>query len=331
MLGWALAIWTLAGGELRWQAPQECPSAEAVRAQFDAAGGLGELEVDAVITEGPSAGWTLALTIALDDVSDKRTLHDENCDALAEAAVLLVATRLDPKRSEPPLAPVEPPTPIPEAPANPPPARHEPEPTQTQPEAPVDVGPPPMQAVSRPPAFALPTGLSFAVAAGLSLGSVPLPGVPSELAVGYAWQNLRASVRGRVHVGPQRRLDGGGSIRVVLGSVGPQVCARPRWRRLEFPLCGDLGVGGSRAVTRGTAQDRAGTWVEAGLAGGVAWFVAPRWALTAQLAGSSPLVGSRYALDGDIRWDPSPVAGRAMLGVEFLVPIQIRSRPEKSQ
>ncbi|MBV1862163.1 MAG: hypothetical protein KUG77_27340, partial [Nannocystaceae bacterium] len=128
MLRWALAIWTLSGGELRWQAPEQCPSAQAVQAQLDAGGGLGDLQLDAVITAGPSEGWTLALTIALDDVSDERTLYDEDCDALAEAAVLLVATRLDPERIDVPPAPTEPARPPPESLGEPDPPSAEPEP-----------------------------------------------------------------------------------------------------------------------------------------------------------------------------------------------------------
>lgn len=317
---------TLTGGELRWRAPAgECPSVQAVRAQIDAAGGLGELDVDAVVTAEPTGGWALELTIALEEVSDTRTLRDADCVALAEATVLLVGTRLD---LEPPVEPQGPPLPADEIP----PARAvpaEPEPRDGTP-APVPSDAPPPRAPS-PPRAARPTGLTFAAGAGVSLGSVPFPGVPSELALGHAWPNIRVALRGRVHVGGSQALGDDGSIRIVVGSAGPQVCARPRWRELEFPLCGEFGVGGSRALTRGDARDRAGGWVEAGLGAGLAWFVDPRWALTAHLAGTSPLVGSRYALSGSSLWDPSPVAGRVMLGVEFFVPIQIGDRPEKSQ
>ncbi len=327
MLAWALAMWTLTEGELRWQAPvEQCPSAERVRAQIDAAGGLGALQVDAVVSPDASGGWVLGLTIVLDDVSDTRSLRDADCAALAEAAVLLIATRLDPERVPEPEPRVESPPRV-ETPASGlPPTLLSPEPTPVQP-------PPQVFSQAEPPARALPTGLTFAASAGLSLGSVPTPGVPSELALGYAWPRVRASVRGRVHVASPRGLDDeGNDIRVVLGTAGPRVCARPAWKQVEFPLCGELGLGGSRAVTRGPlAQDRAGLWLEAGVGAGIAWFVAPRWALTAHLAGASPLVGTRYTFEGDERWDPAPVAGRALLGVEFFAPIQIRSRPEKSQ
>ncbi|MGH1346076.1 MAG: hypothetical protein ACRBN8_31215 [Nannocystales bacterium] len=330
MLAWALML-SLMGGELRWQAPvDQCPSAKMVRAQIDAAGGLGELQVDAVVTAEPSGQWMLVLTTVLDDVSDARTFRDANCAALAEAAVLLVATRLDLERAEssspgrtPPL--VEPP------PSGSP---------QSAPTRAGDPGEPPVapeqrrvqpSLETREPAFTLPAGWTFAVAAGLSQGTVPTPGVPSELAMGHAWPMVRLSLRGRVHVGALDGLGETGSIRIVLGTVGPGVCARATWRRLEFPLCAELGVGGSRAVTRGSARDRGGLWVEAGLGGGLAWFVDPRWSLTAHFAGTTPLVGSGYALGDAELWNPGPIAGRVMLGVEFLVPIQIGSRPEKSQ
>jgi hypothetical protein len=140
------------------------------------------------------------------------------------------------------------------------------------------------------------------------------------------------SLRGRFHPGLQRlALEGDRTMRVLLGTAGPRVCARPSWRRLEFPLCGDLSVGGSRAVLRGPARNRGGVWLEAGVGAGLAWFFASRWALTGALAATTPLAGSAYTLDGSEAWAPSPVGGRAMLGVEFLWPIQIRNRPEKSQ
>lgn len=331
MLAWALAMLTLSGGELRWQAPPEqCPSAETIQAQIDAAGGLGELQVDAVVTAQPSGEWRLDLRIVLEEVSDARTLHDANCAALAEAVVLLVATRLDPEHTPLPVPPEQstPPVETPPQPPSPTAETPDPEPPKTASPQSQPVAPP--ESAERRES-ALSTGLTLAAGAGISLGTVPIPGVPSELAIGHAWPHVRVAVRGRVHVAAPQGFSEAGSIRVVVGTAGPQVCARPRWRRLEFPLCGEVGVGGSRAVTRGPARDRGGVWVEAGVGAGLAWFLDPQWALTAQLAGASTLVGTGYELGDDELWDPSVVAGRVMLGVEFFVPIQIRNRPEKSQ
>lgn len=328
MLAWALAMLTLGGGELRWQAPPgQCPSAETVQGQIDAAGGLGELQVDAVITADPSGGWRLALSIVLEDASDVRTLRDADCDALAEAAVLLVATRLDPERAAVPSPPNEPP-PLVETPT----PQLAPTVEASEPELPKPVAAqsqPPLTGTAELAIIALPTGLTLATGAGISLGTVPAPGLPSELAVGYAWPNVRLAVRGRLHVATPQQIGEAGSIRILVGTAGPQVCARPRWRQVEFPLCGEVGLGGTRAVTRGPARDRGGAWIEAGVGAGVAWFVDPQWALTAHLAGAAPLVGFRYAKGDEELWNPSAVAGRVMLGVEFLVPIQIGRRPEK--
>lgn len=331
MLAWALAMLTLSGGELRWQAPTEqCPSAETIQAQIDASGGLGELQVDAVVTAQASGGWKLDLSIVLEDVSDARTLYDADCVALAEAAVLLVATRLDPEQTALSGPPEEPSPPVETPPQPPLPTAEAPGPEPLESPSPPSQPLPQRESAERRE-FPLSTGLTLAAGAGISLGTVPIPGVPSELAVGHAWPRVRMAVRGRVHVAAPQGLLETGNIRVVVGTAGPQVCARPRWRRLEFPLCGEVGVGGSRAVTRGPARDRGGAWVEAGGSAGLAWFLDPQWALTAQLAGASTLVGTGYALGDDELWDPSVVAGRVMLGVEFFVPIQIRNRPEKSQ
>lgn len=319
MLAWAIGT-ALIGGELRWQAPAECPSADDVRARIDDAGGLGELEVDARV-EAEGDGWSLELSISLDGIADTRVLRAEMCDALAESVVALVATRLDaPPTAEPEPAPsiaVPEPAPAPSV-AEPAPA---PDP---KPRAPLpDVTP-------LEPRAAQPTGLTLAVATGVGLGSVPTLGIPAELAVGYAWRRLRLSLQGRFHPGPLRlELEGDRTMRVSLGTAGPRVCARRSWRAVEFPLCGEVAVGGSRAVLRGPARNRGGVWVEASVGAGLAWFFSSRWALTGQIAASLPFAGSAYTLDGAEAWAPSPVGGRVTVGVEFLWPIQIRSRPEK--
>lgn len=303
MLAWALWM-TLAVGELRWQAPAECPQADDVRARIEAAGGLGDLVVDASV-EPTASGWQLNLSIALGDTVDTRILESDTCDPLAESLVALVATRLDapaPQDSVPAPAPKSAPVPAPKPEPAPKPAP-DPDP-ETKPEP-------------TPSTPALPTGLTLALSAGLSLGSVPTPGLPAELAFGHAWPKLRVSLRGRFHPTPQPlQLDAERSMRVFLGTAGPRVCARPAWRAVEFPLCGEVAVGGNRAVLRGPARTRGGVWLEAGAGAGVAWFFARRWALTGHLAASVPVVGSGYTLDGNEAWAPSAVGGRAMLGVE---------------
>lgn len=321
MLVWSLAL-SLLGGELRWQAPAECPTAQEVRGRIDAAGGLGELTVDAEVTSS-ERGWSLALSIGFEQVADARTLHADDCEALAEALVLLVATRLDdaaPQRAPEPAVPT-------------------PETAQTGLEPVVGTGSEsgPSSAWSEPEPRAAPvvvsgrrlaTGFVLGLGAGVGLGSVPAPGIPIELTVGHAWPRLRVGARGRFHAAREVELDERRSMRVLLGTGGVFGCGRFWVRTVELPLCGEVSFGGNRAVVRGPARQRGGVWIEAGARVGVAWFVSPRWALTGQLAAAAPLVGSAFTLGEDDAWSPAPVVGRALLGVEVLFPIQNRARPE---
>lgn len=325
MLAWAMVM-NLVGGDLRWQAPPEvCPGAAEVRRRMDAAGGSGDLVVDGRVV-ADADGWTLELTITLGDVSDSRTLHAERCDALAESVVLLVAMRLDEAEESQriplpdPIAPEPPPEPPPE-----PEAEAEPEPASLLPAA-IEPEPPPTRRAS------LPVGTTLGLGVGAALGSVPTVGVPTELGIGHAWPRLRVSLRGRFHAGPARAVAGDRSMRVRVGTAGPRICGRLGGGRLEFPLCGEVAIGGSRAYMQGPdARDRGGLWLEAGAGAGVAWFFHPRWALTGGLSAAIPVVGTAYDLGEATVWAPAAVGGRAMLGVEFLWPIQIATRPENSR
>lgn len=313
----------LIGGDLRWRAPPEvCPGLDEVQRRIDAAGGLGELVVDGEVVEDPQ-GWRLELRISLGEVSDVRTLQAEGCDALAESLVLLVATRLDEVDGSPSV-----PEPEPEPAPEPGPPLLEPEP---EPE-PTPAVSSPVEPPSEPPSrSSLPSGVTLGLSAGASLGAVPTVGVPTDLGVGYAWPRVRVALRGRLHVGPTVAADRERDMRVLLGTAGPQVCARLGRDRLEFPLCAEVLLGGSRANMDGpAARDRGGLWLEAGLGAGLAWFFRTQWAVTAGLSGTVPLVGTGFELDGDEVWAPAPVGGRVMLGVEFLWPIQIGARPENS-
>lgn len=325
MLLWALLAMT-STGELRWQAPAEaCPTAAEVQAQIDDAGGQGDLHIEGVVRPGETRAWGLELTLAYGELSDTRMLEDDDCGALAEAAVLLVATRLDEVRAreraqpEPEPEVIPEPDPVPEVEPEPEPSP-EPAPRRSEPDA-------PLLARERPSRA---QGIALGLRGGIGVGSVPTPGIPLELGLGYAWSRFRLSVEGRYHLATLE-THGDLRMRVLLGTAGPRGCARLGGVRVEVPLCAELGVGGSRASVQGSqGRDRGGVWLEAGLVGGVTWFFRPQWGLVVQLAGAVPLDGSSFQLDGASVWDPAPVAGRVTLGIEFLRPIQKAIRPEKT-
>ncbi|MEM6296115.1 MAG: hypothetical protein AAGA54_32885 [Myxococcota bacterium] len=331
----ATAIGVALAGEVRWTAPPSCPDQAAVRARLDDAGGVGELEVDAVATPTEDGRWSLTLGIAFDGVRNVRTLDADDCEALAEAAVLLIGLQLDAVSpgSEPEPAPE--PEPIPEPESEPKvDAEPEPEPEPTvEPEPEPTVGPRLSETPATEPRVRVPLavqGWLVGVGVGVSVGTVSLPGVPVELAVGWAWPRLRLGLRGRYHAAPRVEFGVGRDARVHAGMAGPEGCLRLGAGRVEVPVCGQVSVGGTRSSTRGAARDRGGPWVETGADVGVAWAFAPRISLSGRLGVAVPLVGSRYVVDDVVVFEPSPVAGRAMLGLEFHRPIQNRGRPEKS-
>lgn len=318
-------------GTLNWHAPASCPDRDQMHARLAAAGGTGQLNVSGTITEVAPQQWRLDLRIGLDGNDDLRVLEGTDCASLADAAELLIGVRRD-EVAEQSAAPV------PTAKLEPAPQIPEPEPASpdldtTTPPTSSQIRPeraPPPVAAPRRPRAELPTGLTLGVAAGLSLGATPAPGVPAELAIGWSGARARIAARARYHF-PRRVGLGNERVAVVqLGTAGIEGCARLAIPKVEFPICAQASVGASRSDGSGPqTRDRNGIWAEAGIDGGVAWYVAPRWALTARLGIAGVLAGTRYVLSDALVFEPSPVVGRVVFGVQTHWPIQFRRRPEK--
>ncbi len=318
-VGWLLAP-DASQGALRWRAPAGCPDQAQMEARIEAAGGRGRLGIDAEVV-AEDQRWTLRLALELDGARDTRVLEADDCDALAEAAVLLIGVRVDESRDvlpsvdddvPPPV--VEPTPPEPSKPAQPPP-RADPEPA-------VSSEPPPRASGSS-------QGLLLGAAGGLSIGAVPAPGVPLELAAAWGFGRVRVGVRGRYHFSRRVGLGEGRSVRVHLGAAGPEICARLFRGSFEFPLCAQSSVGRSEVQGRGPTRDRGGLWVEVGADAGLAWSFSPRWALTTRASFAVPVVGTRYVLDERVAFEPFAIHGRVVFGIEFLLPIQIFGSVEK--
>jgi hypothetical protein len=88
---------------LTWEAPDECPPAAEVEAQFDRLlGGRGRVpsakRVDATATVRRAAGgaWTLRLDTTVDDAVGHRNLEGDSCWAVANATALVLALTIDP-------------------------------------------------------------------------------------------------------------------------------------------------------------------------------------------------------------------------------------------
>jgi hypothetical protein len=320
-------------GAVKWEAPPGCPDQAQMIERIEAGGGVGDLVIVGDVRQTALGAWEATLSIELHAERDTRVLRGDTCEAVAQAAELLVAVRrdqLDPERPSPPRVPE-----VDEGPAtSPAPVSPRPEPrapVRTDPgpiAAPEPAAPPAVRSRPEPPTR--PTGLMLAAAAGAGLGATPAPDAPVELAVGASWPRLRLAARGRWYVPRRVALADDHEARVQLGTAGVEACARPAVRRLEVPVCGQVAIGGSRADGGGPQiRDREGVWAETGLDVALTWHLRPWWALTARVGGAVVLAGTRYVRADEEVFDPAPIHGRVVLGVEFHVPIQIDGRPEK--
>lgn len=122
---------------LAWDAPDECPQADEVRALVGTAlqqrpprASPHPLDARARVRRSSAGAWTLRLELATDDHQRTRVLQADECPLLARAAALVVAIQLDPRapgrtlraaalrEPEPAAPPSDPlPAPVPPAPA----------------------------------------------------------------------------------------------------------------------------------------------------------------------------------------------------------------------
>lgn len=292
-------------------------------ARIAEAGGSGDLSVEGTVTQESADQWRLHLVLDLDGERDTRVLWATDCRSLADAVQVLITVRLDQQHAvpepEPPTAEAEdPPPPVPDEVV-----------VEARPVVSIRADGPEVE--DKPRArLPLPTGITLGVAVGLGLGATPAPGVPIELAVGWSGRFIRLAARGRWYPPRRIELDGERAAVVQLGVAGLELCGRPAVSRLEFPVCAQASVGGSRSAARGPQiRTQDGLWAEAGLDGGVAWHVRPRLALTARLGAAAVLAAPSYAYaDMDV-FEPTPVHGRVVFGVEVTLPIQISAPLEK--
>lgn len=120
----------------------------------------------------------------------------------------------------------------------------------------------------------------------------------------------------------------GGSLWAWSADAG--ACGLPGWRRLQFPLCMQTGLGQFVATGVGIAEPRPKTqpwwWLSAGA--GLEWFVRPRLGirLGANLLGS--LVRPSFHVDdSDARYRVPPVGARLHVGVTARFGASVRVPP----
>lgn len=264
-----VAALQLLGGELEltWRGPPTCPDAAVVVREIEGALGrpLAPVRESPIVASGAlerradGGPFVLVLEVRRGEAAERREFAAVRCEALAEAAAVVLAAAIDPSLQLDAAASTLPQladrAPTPDPPEAAPAAAQAPTPAPALP--PDDDLPPP-----DPPAPAAPTAAEPRLAALLRLGpalAVGLtPGVTGGLTGGLSLvtPRLRVDLDG-VWLAP--RVDDPGlpdldlRFRVGVGAGALRVCARPRLGPAEFPTC--LGGQVGRITTRGVGAD----------------------------------------------------------------------------
>ncbi|WP_096332698.1 hypothetical protein [Nannocystis exedens] len=162
------------------------------------------------------------------------------------------------------------------------------------------------------------------LAGGAEIGGIPAYSPVAGLVLGLfrgAWRvELAGTYAARAVTYPEPAAIG---ARMLVAAGAVRGCGVPRWRRLEFPVCGGLELGYVRAVACGVADPRpAGDlWIAAQLSPGLAW--APTRVLAVSLGLDILLAlrrpGFHVAGLGELA-RAQPVGLRPMLGIEARFP-----------
>ncbi len=314
---------------LEWRAPATCPDEQDVHARVASlvGGPPRGLTARAVVT-GDATRWRLDVRVAWSQGSLERALESSSCDALADAAALLIAVVADPLATSERLQPQQHSVPPP------------PEPTAWSPDAPVDSAPAPSlrsPEAPRPPlaaedrragaprrqraAPARDRGWGARAFAGLDVGS--LPSVAPTLGAGatFRWPSVRAGLD-VVYLPPSRLVADApaGDGVVQLGAARGELCPRFYAGPVELPVCATLEVGATAASGFGPASTRGALnpWTAAALGVELRGRVAPRVALFLRLNAVIPLVLTSYQYDGIELYRAAPASFRANVGFSFL-------------
>lgn len=309
--------------DLQWSAPSGCPTTAEVLARVEAGPEAHPVHAEGSVTEN-GVGWSLTLRIEGYGGADVRTLEGESCEALADAAALLiqVATGPEPEDGQELTPESSEPEPQPELAAAPEVTiSARPEPADNQPASVSDPAEPAPSA-----AQGLPLGVHARAAGIVQLGAL-LPGTVAGGAAVAAGVNIpwfRAEVRG-TYLAPreQREADNPSvGIRVDGWGLGGSGCGVWDGGRVFVPACLGAQLGRTRARAFGLEQPGVGRglWahVVADLALGVR--VSPRVAITAAAEAAVSLRRPSFRVRGfPPLFKTGVAAGRVVVGVEVLL------------
>lgn len=307
---------------LSWSAPATCPDATWARASL-ASQLRGALPADTVVQiDIVPASPGFAATIAVrgnstDTPFAPRRLVAGDCEALARAAVLVVAVAIDP------IAVVGPSDP--QDAADPPPSFDLPEPLPRTRPSPVGPSTPitgPLVDRTAPPSTPRsPARWHHALRITGGVGSTIIPALTGVVQLGYA--AIRSGWRIETHGGwlvpVDRRYDDGAGARLQAITLSLRGCPSPTIGRVTLAVC--LGLEGGSVVGRGTGVPRSTRAVSGWLAAelGVAAVVAVHPRLGVVLAADVTAAALRPAFHLGARadlFDAPIVGGRGLVGLE---------------
>jgi hypothetical protein len=307
----ALALSVLVGAPapspsvgFEWDAPAQCPSAEAVEALVvDRVGaplreGEGDrLDVIARVRRTDDGRFAMRVWIIDTNGTHRRDVEDADCALLAEAAATMVAVFVEPE-------PQPEPEPGPQPEAKPAP---EPEPGP-QPEAKPAPAPQP-----RGPAL----GGDLRALGHFDLGTLPGPAGGFGLAGNVDIGRARLELLGRATFAGELPIPGG-TAAMQLWSAGLRGGFVPRWGRVELALMVGIDVGALSARAAAVPAARGGNvaWAAVVASPGVVFRPHPRVGLWAAVDGYVALLRPRIVLDdGTHVHQPAPGGFRASAGI----------------
>lgn len=294
--------------ELTWDAPEGCPSADAVIERYSELLsvdpiGAGVMQADArIVREGPE-DWRLELVTRMGDYTDVRKLRAPGCADLAEASAVLFAFALEPTLELPDPEPAPEPAPAPD-------------PEPRQPPDPPAEAPPTPEPEPEPPA-PRPRPLYLTTSAGPEGGAVP--GVTARISLGLGYAYRWARFEGELlWYAPRSRAGavGPATVQVFAGTI--RACGVPGTARWDVPVCAGIEAGTTvtRVTREGSRQTGAGRWF-APLLRAAAVRKWRRLGAFVAIEGAGPLLGPLVQVDANTFFEPAPASLRGLLGVEF--------------
>jgi len=315
--------------QLDWVAPAECPSVDDVVAMAErniATEGRG-VHADAQVRRAQS-GYRLRLTLHGNGEAHVREVDAESCQAVAEAAALLVAVASESRGAQPAVDASEV---QPDAPAFvPPPPESNADDSPAQSETAVEATAAPREDAARPspPTPKRDRRLSGLVRLDGMLQLLRLlPGATAGVGLsgGIRGRRWRAEARARYAfarpVDDSAPLQGGADISLWTG--GASGCYEPRFGRISLPLCGGASVGQMLASGRDVArpQDAVFPFAEVTAGGGATMAFTRTIALAVGIEGALSIVRPKFHVE-----DRPPLfragagATRVLAGLEVRLP-----------